>query len=78
MDPTCIICAECFENSDHTGHRVIPKYSVSGCCDCGDLDAWSEVYTLFSKAVAKITKVTWLRIFKNILRNYKKIMKKNN
>ena len=39
-DPTCIICKECFEKSDHTGHRVWLKTNVSGCCDCGDPEAW--------------------------------------
>ena len=39
-DPTCIICAECFEKSDHTGHRVQLKRNVGGCCDCGDPEAW--------------------------------------
>ena len=40
-DPTCIICKECFEKSDHTGHRVWLKTNVSGCCDCGDPEAWA-------------------------------------
>ena len=39
-DPTCIICSECFEKSDHTGHRVQLKRNVGGCCDCGDPEAW--------------------------------------
>jgi hypothetical protein len=39
-DPTCIICSECFEKGDHTGHRVQLKRNVGGCCDCGDPDAW--------------------------------------
>ena len=41
-DPTCIICAECFEKSNHEGHRVWLKTNVSGCCDCGDPEAWDE------------------------------------
>lgn len=40
MDPTCIICKECFELGDHTGHRFQIKPHVSGMCDCGDPDAW--------------------------------------
>ena len=39
-DPTCIICQECFEKSDHKGHRVWLKRNVGGMCDCGDPDAW--------------------------------------
>ena len=39
-DPTCIICSDCFNKSDHEGHRVWLKTNVSGCCDCGDPEAW--------------------------------------
>lgn len=39
-DPSCIICAECFEKSNHVGHRFFLKQNVSGMCDCGDKDAW--------------------------------------
>jgi hypothetical protein len=39
-DPTCIICKSCFEKSDHKGHRVMLNRNVSGCCDCGDPEAW--------------------------------------
>lgn len=39
-DSTCIICQDCFNKSDHKGHRVWLKTNVSGCCDCGDPDAW--------------------------------------
>ena len=41
-DSTCIICQECFEKSNHKGHRVWLKTNVGGCCDCGDPDAWDE------------------------------------
>ena len=39
-DPTCIICSDCFNKSDHEGHRVWLKTDVGGCCDCGDPEAW--------------------------------------
>lgn len=39
-DPTCIICLDCFNNSDHEGHRTWLKTNVSGCCDCGDPEGW--------------------------------------
>eukprot|EP00347_Sterkiella_histriomuscorum_P017752 403348132 len=42
LDPTCIICQDCFEKGNHKGHRVWLKKNVSGCCDCGDPDAWRE------------------------------------
>lgn len=41
-DRTAIICNECFELSDHAGHKFILRREVSGCCDCGDDDAWME------------------------------------
>lgn len=42
MDTTCIICQECFEKSNHKGHRTIQQASCSGCCDCGDREAWKS------------------------------------
>ena len=42
LDDTCVLCSRCFESSDHTGHIVYVSISPgnSGCCDCGDLEAW--------------------------------------
>lgn len=42
MDPTCIICVECFQKSNHEGHRVRLQRGASGCCDCGDTTAWKS------------------------------------
>jgi len=42
MDHTCIICANCFENGNHEGHRFELKKAAAGMCDCGDLEAWKE------------------------------------
>jgi E3 ubiquitin-protein ligase UBR1 len=41
-DETCCLCSRCFESTDHTGHLVRIQISVgnSGCCDCGDDEAW--------------------------------------
>lgn len=41
-DDTCCLCSKCFESTDHTGHMVRIQMSVgnSGCCDCGDDEAW--------------------------------------
>ncbi|KAF1810909.1 hypothetical protein P152DRAFT_483611 [Eremomyces bilateralis CBS 781.70] len=41
-DDTCVLCAKCFEASDHEGHIVYVSISPgnSGCCDCGDDEAW--------------------------------------
>ena len=39
-DDKCIICADCFFNGDHVGHRVKLCYSTGGACDCGDPQSW--------------------------------------
>lgn len=41
-DETCCLCSRCFDSTDHTGHLVRIQISVgnSGCCDCGDDEAW--------------------------------------
>ncbi|XP_050727381.1 E3 ubiquitin-protein ligase UBR2-like isoform X3 [Eriocheir sinensis] len=41
MDPTCVLCADCFKNSAHSKHRYkISTSSGGGYCDCGDREAW--------------------------------------
>ncbi|ROW18168.1 hypothetical protein VPNG_00112 [Cytospora leucostoma] len=42
VDDTCCLCAKCFDATDHTGHMVRISISPgnSGCCDCGDPEAW--------------------------------------
>ncbi|KAI0482332.1 hypothetical protein GGR56DRAFT_181516 [Xylariaceae sp. FL0804] len=41
-DDTCVLCSKCFNATDHAGHMV--RFSISpgnsGCCDCGDPEAW--------------------------------------
>ena len=41
-DDTCVLCSRCFDSTDHAGHMVRIHISVgnSGCCDCGDPEAW--------------------------------------
>ena len=40
-DSTCVLCDNCFRNSDHEGHDVFfHRTSPGGCCDCGDAEAW--------------------------------------
>jgi E3 ubiquitin-protein ligase UBR1 len=43
-DPTCVLCTKCFHASDHTGHQVYVQMSMgtTGCCDCGDDEAWTR------------------------------------
>ena len=42
IDDTCVLCSRCYESSDHTDHMVYVNISPgnSGCCDCGDVEAW--------------------------------------
>ncbi|XP_076130884.1 E3 ubiquitin-protein ligase UBR1 [Alosa pseudoharengus] len=41
IDPTCVLCMDCFQNSTHKGHRYkMHASSGGGFCDCGDLEAW--------------------------------------
>ncbi|KAI9819091.1 MAG: hypothetical protein M1826_001183 [Phylliscum demangeonii] len=41
-DDTCVLCSRCFDASDHAGHAIHVASSLgnSGCCDCGDEEAW--------------------------------------
>ncbi|KAK4160954.1 E3 ubiquitin-protein ligase [Cladorrhinum sp. PSN259] len=41
-DDTCCLCSKCFDATDHSGHMVRINISPgnSGCCDCGDPEAW--------------------------------------
>jgi E3 ubiquitin-protein ligase UBR1 len=43
-DNTCVLCSRCFDLSDHEGHQFTISISGgnSGCCDCGDLEAWKR------------------------------------
>ena len=43
-DDTCVLCAKCFDASDHEDHMVFVSTSPgnSGCCDCGDVEAWAR------------------------------------
>lgn len=37
-----IICIECFNKSNHTGHRFEKISVFGGCCDCGDDEKWKQ------------------------------------
>ena len=42
-DSTCVICDNCFRDSDHKGHEVyFHRTTPGGCCDCGDPEAWKN------------------------------------
>ncbi|KAL7992394.1 hypothetical protein Chor_016650 [Crotalus horridus] len=41
IDPTCVLCMDCFQNSIHVNHRYKMHTSTGGgFCDCGDTEAW--------------------------------------
>uniref|UniRef100_A0A8C5MRZ6 E3 ubiquitin-protein ligase n=1 Tax=Leptobrachium leishanense TaxID=445787 RepID=A0A8C5MRZ6_9ANUR len=41
IDPTCVLCMDCFQNSVHKKHRYKMHSSMGGgFCDCGDVEAW--------------------------------------
>ncbi|XP_078462123.1 E3 ubiquitin-protein ligase UBR2 isoform X2 [Lampetra planeri] len=43
MDPTCVLCMECFQHSVHKSHRYRMNASGGGgLCDCGDVEAWKS------------------------------------
>lgn len=43
-DSTAVLCSRCFVSSDHEGHQYTIGFSAgnSGCCDCGDNEAWKR------------------------------------
>ncbi|KAI0078524.1 hypothetical protein K474DRAFT_1619295 [Panus rudis PR-1116 ss-1] len=44
LDDSCVLCARCFEATEHSDHNVsffIAQQS-GGCCDCGDIEAWRK------------------------------------
>ncbi|KAL3116459.1 hypothetical protein niasHT_006906 [Heterodera trifolii] len=44
-DSTCVLCYDCFVNSEHGNHKYKMHTSMGGgYCDCGDKEAWSSHY----------------------------------
>ncbi|VDM51589.1 unnamed protein product [Angiostrongylus costaricensis] len=44
-DATCVMCHECFHQSEHKAHKYkMHTSNGAGYCDCGDKDAWSRGY----------------------------------
>ncbi|WWC90739.1 uncharacterized protein L201_005676 [Kwoniella dendrophila CBS 6074] len=53
INPSVVLCADCFHASDHEGHEVLfgQSYSFSASCDCGDPSAWrSTASTSFTES----------------------------
>ncbi|KKA30126.1 hypothetical protein TD95_002000 [Thielaviopsis punctulata] len=42
VDDTCCLCSRCYHATNHEGHQIRISISSgnSGCCDCGDEEAW--------------------------------------
>uniref|UniRef100_A0A8C4ZAZ9 E3 ubiquitin-protein ligase n=1 Tax=Gadus morhua TaxID=8049 RepID=A0A8C4ZAZ9_GADMO len=42
IDPTCVLCMDCFQENFHGNNAYFPMHASSGggFCDCGDLEAW--------------------------------------
>ncbi|XP_076151636.1 uncharacterized protein LOC143134838 isoform X2 [Alosa pseudoharengus] len=41
LDPTCVLCQDCFQNSAHKDHAHKTRVSVGGsACSCGDVMGW--------------------------------------
>jgi len=58
MDPTCVLCSNCFKKSTHRSHKY--KMSTScggGCCDCGDPEAWKKDYCCEDHVAVEKTEV---------------------
>ena len=60
IDDTCVLCSKCYDASDHENHAVFVSVSIgnSGCCDCGDSEAWiKDVYcTIHSTDLGELAK----------------------
>lgn len=56
MDPTCVLCVNCFKQSAHRHHKY--KMGTSGgggCCDCGDNEAWKQDHYCDEHKVSSIS-----------------------
>lgn len=43
MDSTCVLCVDCFKQSEHRNHKYkMGTSNGGGCCDCGDTEAWKR------------------------------------
>ena len=49
-DETCVLCHDCFSQSNHQGHDVAFYHAqAGGCCDCGDADGESLLQERFNQ-----------------------------
>lgn len=56
MDPTCVLCVNCFKQSAHRHHKYKMGTSAGGgCCDCGDNEAWKQDHYCDEHKVSLIT-----------------------
>ena len=61
LDPTCVMCMECYNASVHCAeNHNLEVHTSLGCgmCDCGDEEAWtsvSDVYLISTKQLVPIS-----------------------
>uniref|UniRef100_A0A8B9FID4 E3 ubiquitin-protein ligase n=1 Tax=Amazona collaria TaxID=241587 RepID=A0A8B9FID4_9PSIT len=72
VDPTCVLCMDCFQNSIHKNHRYKMHSSTGGgFCDCGDTEAW-KAGPLCTKhepgASGSAKEVRILRVFPSVIK----------
>uniref|UniRef100_A0A8C0UN07 E3 ubiquitin-protein ligase n=1 Tax=Cyanistes caeruleus TaxID=156563 RepID=A0A8C0UN07_CYACU len=72
VDPTCVLCIDCFQNSIHKNHRYKMHSSTGGgFCDCGDTEAW-KAGPLCTKhepgASSSPKEVRILRVFPSVIK----------
>ena len=62
VDATCVMCAQCFEESEHVNHNYrMFQSSGGGTCDCGDNEAWTNAHACVKHAQV----ITWLALFES-------------
>ena len=58
QDATCVLCVDCFTNSEHKNHRYRMSTSEGGgYCDCGDVEA----FKFFPRSVSDFFRCQILR-----------------
>ncbi|XP_031436604.1 guanylate-binding protein 1-like [Clupea harengus] len=51
LDPECVLCKDCFQNSTHRGHDYKTRVSGGGtACSCGDVGGWRGAPYCFKHA----------------------------
>uniref|UniRef100_A0A8C3HHS2 E3 ubiquitin-protein ligase n=1 Tax=Chrysemys picta bellii TaxID=8478 RepID=A0A8C3HHS2_CHRPI len=76
IDPTCVLCMDCFQNSIHKNHRYKMHTSTGGgFCDCGDTEAWKTgpLCTNHDSGAASATKNSECQLNEELMAQAKKM-----